>query len=266
MALITVLSRNPDVVAAVEHFRPVAPVTVARGWERMEALVLTRPVTDVIFDGASFERSDDVGRLLADFHQDFPSVGLTYVDHGQLDGQNFLTAGLIGREGLSFGSYGDVRAGVRQGLTRSAIRSPTGMLLRAVGNRTPRFGRETLRAAMFAATLGWPSDRFARHVGYTRPHLSSLLRATRLPSPGQLLTWAKLLHAGHWLCDPGRTGQSVAAQLDYANGATFRRALRTYVGLTPTQVVALGGFDAVCRVFLDVTGLADSVEDGLSAA
>jgi AraC-like DNA-binding protein len=74
-----------------------------------------------------------------------------------------------------------------------------------------------------------------------------------------LLVWAKLLHAGRWLADPGRSAESVSRQLEYSSGAAFRRAQRTYVGATPTQAREGGGLRFVLRRFLDACGLGDSV-------
>ena len=48
--------------------------------------------------------------------------------------------------------------------------------------------------------------------------------------------------------------------------AAFRRALRTYAGLTPMQVRALGGLNVVLERFLDACGLRDSVLRGRSVA
>jgi AraC-like DNA-binding protein len=81
-----------------------------------------------------------------------------------------------------------------------------------------------------------------------------------------MLTWAKLLHAGRWLTDPGRSAQSISRQLEYSSGAAFRRALRSYGGLTPTQVRERGGLAPVLERFLDACGLLDSVELGRSVA
>jgi AraC-like DNA-binding protein len=80
-----------------------------------------------------------------------------------------------------------------------------------------------------------------------------------LPSAGQLLVWAKLLHASRWLGDPGRSAESVSRQLEYSSGAAFRRALRTFVGATPTEVVTEGGLRFILGRFLDECGIDDSV-------
>ncbi len=76
-----------------------------------------------------------------------------------------------------------------------------------------------------------------------------------LPSTGHLLTWARLLHAGRWIEEPGRTGQSVSRQLEYSSGAAFRRALKAYTGASPTQVAERGGLEFVLGRFVERCGL-----------
>ena len=60
-----------------------------------------------------------------------------------------------------------------------------------------------------------------------------------------------MLHAAHWLPDPGRSGESVGRQLEFANGSTFRRALRNTLMATPTEIADGGGLGmaiaALCR-------------------
>ena len=110
------------------------------------------------------------------------------------------------------------------------------------------------------------ADDFARRLGLSRPHLSVCLRAAGLPSAGHLLVWARLLHAGRWLADPGRSAESVSRQLDYSSGAAFRRALTAYLGATPTQVARAGGLPFVLERFLRRCGLGRADRDGRSAA
>jgi AraC-like DNA-binding protein len=63
------------------------------------------------------------------------------------------------------------------------------------------------------------------------------------------------MHAGLWLSEPGRTGESVSRQLEYSSGAAFRRALKHYTGATPTETVERGGLDFVLSCFLRACGL-----------
>ena len=108
----------------------------------------------------------------------------------------------------------------------------------------------SLRLAMDGVIRGWSAERLAEAVGLTRPHLSERLKAAGLPSAGHLLVWARLLHAGRWLEDPGRSAESVSRQLEYSSGAAFRRALRNYVDTTPTETREAGGFAFVLDRFL----------------
>src|SRR5690606_5059328 len=95
------------------------------------------------------------------------------------------------------------------------------------------------------------ADDFAREAGLSRPFLSECLKRAGLPSAGHLLIWVRLLQAGYWLEEPGRSAESVSRQLEYSSGAAFRRALRHYVGATPTEVIQGGGLVFVLRRFLE---------------
>ena len=103
-------------------------------------------------------------------------------------------------------------------------------------------------------------------MGLSRPHLSVCLKEFGLPSAGHLMGWVRLLHAGRWLSDPGRSAESVSRQLDYSSGAAFRRALRAYVGATPSRVAEGGGLGFVLERFLRRCGLGRSDAHGRSAA
>jgi AraC-like DNA-binding protein len=106
----------------------------------------------------------------------------------------------------------------------------------------------------------------ASTAGLSRPHLSVCLKAAGLPSVGHLLVWARLLHAARWLTDPGRSAESVSRQLDYSSGAAFRRALRSYTGATPTEVIEAGGLPYLLDRFLTRCGIGLARGEGLSVA
>jgi AraC-like DNA-binding protein len=137
---------------------------------------------------------------------------------------------------------------LQRSITASLDRSAPGHVARAL---SPLFAPRDLavvRGALETTHRCWSADRLSRSFGFSRPALSEHLKRVGLPSVGHLMVWARLLHAGHWLPDPGRSGESVSRQLEYANGAVFRRALRNYVGVTPT-VLAEDGFRRVLEAF-----------------
>jgi AraC-like DNA-binding protein len=133
--------------------------------------------------------------------------------------------------------------------------STEALVARAVSPHVPDREARMVRLALEGVQRGWGTEELSRTLGLTRPHASVRLKSCGLPSTGHLLTWAKLLHAGRWLGDPGRSAQSVSRQLEYSSGAAFRRALRAYGEMTPSEVKASGGLSAVLRRFLDACGL-----------
>ena len=129
------------------------------------------------------------------------------------------------------------------------------MVMRALSSRlAPRELRAT-HLAMDSIHRRFSAEELADEVGLTRPYLSECFKAVGLPSLGHFLLWTRLFHAGHWLEEPGRTGESVGRQLDYSSGAAFRRALKLYTGATPTQVREQGGLRLVFRHFLARSGI-----------
>lgn len=237
-----------------------------RSWTRLLWLVRERPVTATVVDSARLGSRIPADELLTDLRRRFPSLGIVFVARPELHPLTILRVGRAGISDLAYSPLDDVRDGVWRGLRRGRVNTTTGRVLSAVENRIPAFGRFALRSALDGALRTWRAEDLARNCDWTRAHLSVRLAEVGLPSAGHLLTWARMLHAGRWLSDPGRTAESVSRQLEYANGATFRRALRNYTGATPTEVRAEGGLDFVLGLFLDECGLHDSVRHGLSVA
>ena len=269
MSIVAVLSRDRAVRSLPATVETVGAVASTRVSGRLLRLVRERPVTTVLVDGAVFAEEWEPELLVRELGRRFPSVGTVFLDRGATSMNTLLGLGRLIRDGqarLSVIRMEEVRHGLARSLARASEASTRSAVLRAVGNRLAGRERGVLGAAMDAALLGWGAEDLAAHAGWTRPHLSERLRAAQLPSTGALLLWARTLHAARWLPEPGRTAESVSRQLGYANGATFRRALRNVLGVTPTALVAAGGFDLALRRFLDECGLGDSVRDDRSVA
>jgi AraC-like DNA-binding protein len=255
MALITVLTRNRALVQATaltlrEH-HALLPVAT---WTRLNWALRERPVTCAVIDGSALKRSDPEEELL-DLSRRYPSVGLVLVAGEALPAGLLFRLGRAGVSGLVLlpvdGMARDLPAAVR----KSLVRSTASLVTRVVSPSLPRRETEALRWALEAPQRGWSTEEVAARLGFTRPHASVRLDARGLPSLGHLVLWSRMLHAGRWVGEPGRSAESVSRQLGYANGSAFRRALRNYVGGTPTEVAEGGGLGLVLERFVDACDL-----------
>lgn len=251
MALIAAFSADREVQEAVERVAAPRRHVVATGsWRRLLYLVRERPVTAVVLDDAILYRGGGVGSAVRELRTRFPSVSCVVVARPLSDPHALVRLGRARVENLVLVPQDALDAGLRREIGRATRHGTLALVTRALSPYLP--GRETmvLQAAMEAGRCGWNAECLASEVGLTRPHLSVRLKDAGLPSAGQLLVWARLLHAGRWLEDPGRSAESVSRQLDYSSGAAFRRALRNYADATPTDVIRGGGVFHVLDRFL----------------
>jgi AraC-like DNA-binding protein len=259
MGLVAVLSRDPALRAlpVPSGYGPSPEST--RTPARLLRVVRELPVVSVIVDSDAVTDGWEAEALIHEVSRRFPSLGIVLIARPTLSPVVLLHLGRQRIGGLRVLRFGELDRGLVPNLVRAAGRGVRSRVMRSVGNQLMASERAVLTTALDAALLGWGADELAAASGWTRAHLGVRLREAKLPPPGRLLLWARLLHAAQWISEPGRTAQSVSRQLGYANGATFRRALRNYLGRTPTQLVAEGGFEVALARFLDVCGLDDSL-------
>ncbi|RMH22154.1 MAG: helix-turn-helix domain-containing protein [Gemmatimonadetes bacterium] len=226
-------------------------VAQTASWARLDGLLRERPATAAVVDlrTGSGTLPGALERLLR-LRATYPSVGLVVVEQGVGDPELLFELGRCGFEHLILLDFDRLDWRLRRAAAIAAAESVLAPVMRALGPGVHPREAMTVRLAFEAVQRRWTAEELARHVGLSRPHLSVRLRAEGLPSAGRLLTWARLLHAGRWLTDPGRSAESVSRQLEYASGSGFRRALRTFLGLTPSEVIEQGGLDCVLRAFL----------------
>lgn len=260
MPLLSVLSRDPLVRAAlVAASGGTLSVAGARSWERLLWLIRERPITGVVVDSAALPKGCDQAAAVGALRRRFPSLGTVLIARPDIAPIELFRLGRAGISDLVLIPLDDLERGLARGIARAGVRSTASLVAGAISGRLPFVEQGCVRLALDGVQLGWSADDFAARVGWTRAHLSVRLKARGLPSAGHLLTWAKLLHAARWLDDPGRSAESISRQLEYSSGAAFRRALRNYVGGTPTSVREGGALRHVMDRFLDVSGLGGSL-------
>ena len=265
MPFVAVLSSDPEVRATLRGSFGAHGVATARSWDRLQWLVRERPVTGVVLDTDALPPAAPPDKTIGELRRDFPSLATVLVARPLNDPLSLFRLGRAGIDGLVLLPADDL-AGVASALWRALGGGTEAVVTRAVSAHLARRETAALRLALEGVQHGWDSEELAIHVGLSRPHVSVRLKACGLPSAGHLLVWSKLLHAGRWLADTGRTAQSVSRQLEYSSGAAFRRALRNYVGMTPTEVRTFGGLRPILSRFLDECGLPDSLQGDLSVA
>jgi AraC-like DNA-binding protein len=195
-------------------------------------------------------------RTLANFRSLYPHLGLVLLLRQHRDPFTLFRLGRAGIRNLVLLRLEELGTGIGRALARAGEGGATSLVTRFLSSYLPRRELAMAHLAMDSVHRRWSAEEMAEEVGLTRPHLSEKLKGYGLPSLGHFLLWTRLFHAGLWLGEPGRTGESVSRQLEYSSGAAFRRALKKYTGATPTEVSEGGGVHLVLRHFLLRTALA----------
>lgn len=224
-------------------------------WAGLTRLVRERPVTTTLVHASSFRAGRPADHALREFRGLYPHQALVVIAGGAEDPVGLFHLGRAGIPGLILLATDRLEAELPRAIAGSRQGSVPAVVTRAVGSQLPRRDLQAVRIALEGLHRRWSAEEFAAVVGLSRPFLSERLKERGLPSAGHLLIWVRLLHAARWLGEPGRTGESVSRQLEYSSGAAFRRAMKSYTGATPTEVVDRGGLDFVLRCFLDRCGL-----------
>jgi len=256
MAYVTFLTRDRAIeLGDSESLEAEHLVHRVATWSKLTWVARERPVTCVLLDGGALPRQGGE-HALVDFRRRFPSVAVALVTRQSMDASLLFR---MGRAGLSevvlIGVDGRMVPDVPGAIRRALAHSTTSAVVRLVSPSLPKRELQVLRLCLEAVQRGWNTEEVARRAGLSRGHLSERLKARGLPSTGHLLTWCRVLHAARWLTDPGRTAESVGRQLAYANGSVFRRALRNYLGRTPTALREGGGLGVALERFTEACDL-----------
>jgi len=261
MSLVATFTRDSGLAGRLaEALEPRHDVGRAASWHGFRRLVRERPVVASIVDLDVLASVRSGRDTLAELRSAYPRLGLVLVVRPSADPLSLFHLGRAGIENLVFLSVEELRAELNRGMRRALETSAAAIVTRSLSPFLPRRALMAVHQAMEGVHRRWGADAFAEAVGLSRPFLSEVFKERGLPSVGHLLLWTRLLHAGLWLSEPGRTAESVSRQLEYSSGAAFRRALKHYTGATPTQVIERGGLPFVLRRFQSACGFVPARE------
>lgn len=99
-----------------------------------------------------------------------------------------------------------------------------------------RLAHQPITGQTLAAAAGMPERSLRRHC-----------QDAALPSPQWIIGWARLLIAGFYLDEPGRTVMQVAELLQFPSSCALRNQLRRYTGLSARRIRSGGSTALLCR-------------------
>jgi AraC-like DNA-binding protein len=217
--------------------------------------VRERPATGAVIDQGALPSFPSAERVLAGLRTRFPHLGLVLLLRLDRDPFTLFRLGKAGIKNLVPLPSEELEDGLLKAVAHAGEGGATAFVMRALSYFLPPRELRAAFLAMDSVHRRWTAEQMAEEIGLTRPYLSECLKGVGLPSLGHFLLWTRLFHAGHWLEEPGRTGESVGRQLEYSSGAAFRRALKLYTGASPTRIRENGGLRFVFRCFLSRNGL-----------
>lgn len=241
MSLTTLFLGDDDRTRRIARTLGTGRVTEAlASGEEVQKAVLTRPVTSLVLDvEALFDRDVDPNFLVS-LRQLFPSLGIVLVVDPVRQPHALFQIGQAGVRDIEIVSPDEISRRLESAVQRAECRSATQRVVRSLGPQLPSWVVAHLESAMRGLHHRWDAKRFSLVVGVSTTLFHYQLTRAGLPAVGALLLWSRLFHACHWLMEPGRSGGTVAAQVGYT-GWSLRRALRSNLDATPTEIIALGG-------------------------
>ncbi len=109
--------------------------------------------------------------------------------------------------------------------------------------------RGLMDAAVEAVMTGGHPRDLARALGFSPSTLLRWCHRSQLPNPRRLLLWLRVLFAAALVDDPGHTVFSVGLACGYSGDQALRRAIRSVVPHTPSELRELGAFETASKAF-----------------
>ena len=117
-------------------------------------------------------------------------------------------------------------------------------------------------AAVETVMVGGHPRHLAKTLGFSPSTLLRWCDRSQLPSPRRLLVWLRVLFAAALLDDPGHTVFSVGLACGYSGDQALRRAIRSVVPHTPSQLREMGAFETVSKAFFrEIASLRDDAAE-----
>ena len=227
MAIIAALLPNQADREYLTAAIPPHQVLWAESWRELLRAVRRQPVGLVVMDLHAETRKDGALRVFR-FTQRYPLTPV--IAWGDVDGRELFRLGKAGAADVIISRHADDPVLVREIVELALGRGLWPLIESQLRGKIDADGLDLLRYATdhIADQIQVPELATAFDVSIST--LERRCERWRLPTPGRLLLWLRVLHGLRWLMEPGRSVESVGHQLGYSSGAAFRRAIKATVG------------------------------------
>ncbi len=158
----------------------------------------------------------------------------------------------LGRLGVGVVALGhnDTPEGIARALNHALVRKFREALVDLGIDALPGHGPAILGAAGTTTVEKGDVGRMAEILQVSVPTLVRWCRAARLPPPGKLLAWGRVLMAANLLDNSGRSISGVADAVGYAADSGLRRVFAQFLEASPSELRRTGAFERAKSRFL----------------
>lgn len=261
---ILVLHEDPRLISLVRNLAVDGGHELRRldDWEALLASAGTAPASAmIVVDPFHGSTQGQVAPGLTRLLDELPSLAVTAVTGIAPGTQEAVRRlGALGVVQVVDLEEEDTVVALGQRLASARGRPLRGLMDRALPDDTSGAARAILAAATSIVAEGGQGQDLADALNVTTRTVSRWCRRAALPPPKRLLAWMRVLLAAELLDDPGRRISEVAAACGYAADSSLRHTLRTFVGMTPTELRHHGAFAVSSRLFLEALQEARSTD------
>ena len=230
----------------------------ADDWRDLMTVVKREPAVAAVADLHAEPSKDGALRVLR-FSRRYPRTPLLV--WGDLDGRDLFRVGKAGAFDVVLAPEAGNEPLVSERVEDATFDDIAERIDEAMRPRVGPDGRALIRSAAERMADGIQVPNLAEANGFSISTLERRCQEWGLTTPGRILLWLRIIYGLNWLQEPGRSVESVAAQIGYSSGAAFRRALKVTLGPNPTSMRKPESLEAAFRGFV-----ADCPGDGTLAS
>ncbi len=223
MALIAALLPEPADRATFEAVTTEHRWLWAEDWRDLLGTVKREPAMAAVADLHAEPGKDGVLRVFR-FTRRYPRTPLLV--WGDLDGRDLFRLGKAGAYDVIVTPDGGNGPLLAERITDATTDHIAADVDRALNPRVGADGRRLIQCAAARIPDGVQVPELAELNGFSVSTLERRCQEWGLTTPGRVLLWLRIIYGLNWLLEPGRSVESVAAQIGYSSGAAFRRAVK----------------------------------------